>query len=261
MDRHPRTFSGVLSANGRATPHDLTLKAFLLGSVDFETALRFQRRLHCEVSESRTDGVLVLCQHPPLISVGRQGSHSHLRADGTSPFPLRWVNRGGGCILHMPGQLAVYPILPLDRLHLGLASYLERLGQVSVDAIDDFSLRAPARADSSGVWVGDRLLGVFGITVRDWVTSFGAYLNIQPALGPYRAVQALPDRQDAMTSLERERRGPVRVSMFRQRLVEHIQARFGFADLALFTDHPALADDARQRPERVAPRAAALGCG
>jgi lipoyl(octanoyl) transferase len=261
MDRHPPSFSELLSANGRVH-HGLTLKAYLLGSVEFETALRFQRRLHFEVSESRSHGALILCEHPPLISIGRQGSHAHLRLedDARAPHcPLRWVNRGGGCILHMPGQLAVYPILPLDRLQLDVPAYLERLGHACLDTIGEFSLRAQAHADQTGVWVGDRLLAVFGVTVRDWVSAFGAYLNVHPALGAYRSVQTLPGRR--MTSLECERRGPVRTSMVRQRLVEHLQAHFGFAHVALFTGHPAIAADTGRLHDCNGRRAASARCG
>src|SRR3954447_16736143 len=95
------------------------LQVYLLGLVDFETALRFQRRLHFDVCDGRMAAALVLCEHPPIITVGRLGSRAHLRSEADDPdHPVRWVNRGGGCILHLPGQLAVYPILPLDRLGL-----------------------------------------------------------------------------------------------------------------------------------------------
>ncbi len=242
-------------------PNDLALRVYLLGSVDFEIALRLQRRLHFEISENRTQAALILCEHPPAISVGRLGSHAHVYLHGEGPgpcgTPLRWVNRGGGCILHLPGQLAVYPILPLDRLGLDVADYLQRLGQAFVDLTADFSLRAPARADDTGLWVGGRLAAAFGVSVRDWVSCFGAYLNVQPQLDLYRFVQATPLLRAPMTSLECERRGPVRPAMVRQRLVEHFQGRFGFSRVALFTDHPALLANV-QRPTRRARAAGAM---
>lgn len=230
-----------LSTSGKDASAE-ALQVYLLGTVDFETMLRFQRRLHFEVCDRRIAAALVICEHPPTISVGRLGSHAHIRTDADGPpFPLRWVNRGGGCILHMPGQLALYPILPLDRLGLDIAAYLELLGQTCLALLSEFSLRSVPHADATGVWVGGRLLAALGISVRDWVTSFGAYINIQPSLDGYRLVQTVPAGRDAMTSLECERRGPVRPAMVRQRLVEHFQAAFGFGRVALFTDHPALA--------------------
>jgi lipoyl(octanoyl) transferase len=232
---------------------DLTLQVYVLGTVDFEAAVRLQHRLHYEICETRSRAALILCEHLPLITIGRQGSHAHIRWEcgpaagkAASGPPIRWVNRGGGCILHMPGQLAVYPIFPLDRLELDITGYLQRLAQACLDVTGDFSLRMPARAEGDGVWVGDRLLAVLGVTVHDWVSSFGAYLNVQPALEYYRLVQTIPGRREPMTSLERERRGPVRPSTVRQRLIEQFQARFGFTRSALFSDHPALAGSVRR---------------
>jgi lipoyl(octanoyl) transferase len=233
----------IRASTSRVGASEPTLHVYLLGNVEFEAALRFQRRLHFEVCDERIAAALVLCEHPPTISIGRLGSHGHIRGDDDARgrrFPLRWVNRGGGCILHLPGQLAVYPILPLDRLGLDVPAYLERLSRACLAVISDFSLRHTARADQSGVWVGERLIAVLGVAVRDWVSTFGAYINVQPSLDPFRQVRTSPAGWESMTSLQRERRGPVRPSMVRQRLVEHFQACFAFPRVALFSDHPAL---------------------
>src|SRR2546427_10169943 len=96
-----------------------TLSVYLLGSVDFEAALAFQRRLAYEVAGNRDSGALLLCEHAPLVTIGRHGSWRHVVLEPEElrarRWPVRWVNRGGGCILHAPGQLAIYHILPLDR--------------------------------------------------------------------------------------------------------------------------------------------------
>src|SRR4051812_20096641 len=89
------------------------LQAYLLGTVDFESMMLLQRRLHYDLTGNRDQAALVICEHPPLITVGRHGSHSHLRMDADTRWPVRWVPRGGGCWLHVPGQMALYPILPL----------------------------------------------------------------------------------------------------------------------------------------------------
>jgi lipoyl(octanoyl) transferase len=236
---------------------ELALQVYLLGTVDFEAALQFQRRLHFEVCDRRIAAALVICEHPPIISVGRLGSHAHIRGDdGIAELPRRWVNRGAGCILHMPGQLAVYPIFPLDRLGLDIAGYMARLGQTCLGLISEFSLRTVPHADATGVWVGNRLIAALGVAVREWVTSFGAYINIQPELDLYRFVQTVPMRWDAMTSLECERRGPVRPAMVRQRLVEHFQTAFGFGRVVLFSDHPALAGSVERARNDTAIRGA-----
>src|SRR5262245_56489350 len=117
------------------------LQAYLLGAVDFESILRLQRRLHFDVTGNRDWAALIVCEHPPFISVGRHGSHGHLRLDAADRgWSVRWVPRGGGCWLHLPGQIALYAVMPLDRLGLSIQSYLSRLATVFIRVLDDFSI-------------------------------------------------------------------------------------------------------------------------
>ncbi len=220
------------------------LQVYLLGLVEFEAALGLQRRLVYNVAGDRNTASLILCEHPPLITVGRHGSWAHifcepneLRARG---WPVRWVNRGGGCLLHVPGQLAIYPILPLDQLGLGLQVYLDRLHEVVMALLDDFSIRGETRPAQAGVWIGSRPIAGSGVAVRDWVTYYGAFLNINPDLSFFRLLRSAGSEGGTMTSVERERRGPLRPSLVRERFLEHFAARFGFAETYLFFDHPSL---------------------
>ena len=219
------------------------LQAYLLGTVEFGAALALQRQLVYHVAGDRDRAALVLCEHPPAITVGRHGSRAHILYEPEElralRWPVRWVNRGGGCLLHLPGQLAIYPILPLDRLGLGLQGYLDRLRQVIIDVLADFSVAATAGPDGAGVYVGARPVAHLGVAVRDWVTWYGAVFNVYPDLEPLRRVRTAPGSAP-MTSLERERRGPLRAALVRECFLEHFTARFGFGRLSLFFNHPAL---------------------
>jgi lipoyl(octanoyl) transferase len=225
-------------------PDAPTLRAYLLGAVDFEAALLLQRRLAFEIAGDRTGAAVVLCEHPPLITVGRQGSHAHLLLGADElrarHWAVRWVNRGGGCMLHLPGQLAVYPVLALDQLGLGVQGYLDRLQQVLLDVAADSGARAELRPGRPGVWARGRLLAGVGVAVRDWVAYYGAYLNVCPVLAPFRHVRCAGPGEGPMTSLERERHGPVRPALVRQRLVERLAERFGFGRAHVFSNHPSL---------------------
>jgi len=238
-------------------PAGPTLQVYLLGAVEFDAALAFQRRLAYDIAGDRSRAALILCEHPrPLITVGRHGSRAHILCDPgeirARQWQVRWVNRGGGCLLHVPGQLAVYPVLALDHLGLGLQAFLERLQQVVVDVLAEFGVRGEMRPRHVGVWAGTRLIAGVGLAVRDWVSYYGAYLNINPALDAFRLVRCGGPAEGPMTSLERERRGPLRTSLVRQRFLEHFAVRFGFSQLAFFSDHPALCRKAP--PHAVASR-------
>src|SRR5947208_12699338 len=125
------------------------LQVYMLGLVEFEAALALQRRLVYQVTGDRNTAALILCEHPPLVTVGREGSWSHLHCDPDElqarRWRIRWVNRGGGCLLHVPGQLAVYPILPLNRLGLAPQSYLDRLGAGVLASLAGFDIDGEGR--------------------------------------------------------------------------------------------------------------------
>src|SRR3989442_4146069 len=93
-----------------ATGSGIGLQAYLLGTVDFEAALALQRRLHFDVAGDRSQAALIVCEHAPLITVGRQGSRRHLLTDAEELqarcWRVRWVNRAGGCWLHLPVQVS-----------------------------------------------------------------------------------------------------------------------------------------------------------
>jgi lipoyl(octanoyl) transferase len=227
-----------------ADSSDHALRVFLLGSVHFEDALRLQRALAYQVAGDRRSAALILCEHPPLITVGRHGGPAQL-PDGPEElrarrWSVRWVNRGGGCWLHAPGQLAIYPIVPLDRLGLGLAAYLDRLHQIIAALLDDFSIRCQTRPGQAGLWVGNRPIAGVGVAVWNWVAYFGVTLNVNPDLALFRLVRGVDPSDGPMTSLERERRGPLSMALVRQRLLEHFGAAFLFQSPALFFGHPLL---------------------
>ena len=132
------------------------LEAFLLGVVDFDAALFLQERLMMDVAHGDDGhGVLLVCEHPPLITIGREGSQAQVRCDAEEltarQMQVRWMNRGGGALVHVPGQLALYPILPLARRGLGLAAYRERLEQALLDCCRELRIRAWRKTATASV--------------------------------------------------------------------------------------------------------------
>jgi lipoyl(octanoyl) transferase len=218
------------------------LRAYLLGTVDFEATLQLQRRLHFEITGDRSQAALVLCEHPPLITVGRNGSRGQIQWEPDElrqlGWRIRWVNRGGGCWLHLPGQLAVYCIFPVEACTEPLPGLLARFSEAVRRTLADFRIQSQTRP--GGLWVGQRLIAGLGVAVRDWVSYYGMCLNVHPDLEPYSLIRCAPRSQEPMTSLARERRGLVRPAHVRELLVENLQNVFDFARVSLFSDHPRL---------------------
>ena len=109
----------------RPTPQLPTLEVYMLGLVDFLEVQQLQRRIVYDLGE-QGGAALILCEHPPTISVGRAGSRAHIGPDDDTlralGIKVHWVNRGGGCVFHLPGQLSAYFALPLESAGLTLSA-------------------------------------------------------------------------------------------------------------------------------------------
>jgi lipoyl(octanoyl) transferase len=221
------------------------LEVYLLGLLEFEEALRLQRRLVYEVSgASGKLAALVLCEHEPIITVGRRGSRSHIACDDDEldarGLALRWVNRGGGCCLHLPGQLAAYPILPFDPDSLSISAYMRRLERCVLRVLREFGVRATTRDDHSGLWTPSGQIASIGVAVSRWVSYYGLTLNVAGRREPFRILHPEGNGSLRATTLEAERQRPTPMSKVRECLVCKFVESFGLCRFNLFTSHPAL---------------------
>src|SRR5262245_44364386 len=223
-------------------PGELALHVYLLGLLDYEEGLRLQRLLVDGVRRQPDRAVLVVCEHTPFISVGRQGSHSHiLLADDqleARRWRVRWVNRGGGCLLHLPGQLAIYPILPLERLGLSVGEFVAGLQRAILETLSEHRYSAWTRPGTAGVWGRTGQLAALGVAVRHGVTYHGAFLNVAPELRLFRYVQSEPRDPAPMSSLLAERGRAPRMSGVRAELSARLAGAFGCGRYHLYTGHP-----------------------
>lgn len=227
------------------------LSAYLLGALPFDALLALQRRLVYDTGGDRDTAALILCEPEPGITVGREGSAAHIRASAAAlkarGEQVRWVGRGGGAMLHRPGQVACYPVFPLDALNLTAGRYVSELQAVAVDLCREFGIEAVPDPERPGARANGRRVAHVGVAVHNNVTSFGLVVNVNPDLAPFHDVYCDGDRVP-MTSLQRESHARVRVSGVRQRLIELVAARFKFARVSVFHHHPA----ALPRPTRHA---------
>ena len=216
----------------------------LLGMVDFESALFLQERLVYEIS-GRDDlfAGFLFCEHPPLITVGRAGSRAHILVEPreltASGIEVRWLNRGGGCIVHAPGQLALYPVVPLDRLGLGLAEYRGHLVGSVLDLCRELRVPAWPTAGPAGVAGRGGQFAFIGTAVKRWVAHQGLFLNVHPLLRLQRLIAPGPNGEKT-TSLEAVRGRRIFMATVRESLVRHLSARLGYSEYQLFTGHPLL---------------------
>jgi lipoyl(octanoyl) transferase len=137
---------------------DRSLAFHLLGDVDYADMDALQSKLGRELRRDiRPRIIVLLCEHPASITVGRRGSRRHLlrmldHEDRSAPKP-RWVERSGGCILHGPGQLAVCVLAALEQFGWSHGEFRMRVHQGVLDYLrDDVRLSVSYADPEMGIW-------------------------------------------------------------------------------------------------------------
>jgi lipoyl(octanoyl) transferase len=232
------------------TPRTLasSLSAYLLDRIDLDTCLALQDRIAADIA-LRDDGrvAVLLAEHPPVVTLGRGGGAAGalLRQPllARHRLDLRWVKRGGGCLAHGPGQLALYVILPLKWYGFTLGKYLELLEQAVSETLRSLGVQATCPRVHGEIWGRTGKLADLAVAVRNGVTLHGAFLNVSPRMGLLRLAE---DENGSSSSLVTELRRPPRMASVRSTLVERLVEAFGCGTCHLFTGHPLL----RRKPPR-----------
>jgi lipoyl(octanoyl) transferase len=174
------------------------------------------------------------------------GSRLHIGADDDElrerGIALRWVNRGGGCVLHLPGQVSAYFLYPLLSGPMTVMAYVDRLHEVIVKVLGEFDLRGQTREDSAGVFLGNSRVATVGVAVKRWIAYHGLTLNVGAYLEPFHVLEepgpfGLPVRY---TSMESQRQRPAPMSKVRESLIRQIEGTFGLERHHIYTDHALL---------------------
>ena len=128
-----------------------------LGLMEYGAAWELQRRVAATRKAGAIPDVLLFCEHPHVITLGRSGKISNLRVPenmlrqtGVSFFE---TNRGGDITYHGPGQLVGYPILNLGEIRRDVAWYVRSLEEAMIRATADFGVTTRRVAGCTGVWV------------------------------------------------------------------------------------------------------------
>jgi len=231
----------------------------LLGQVDFEDCLTAQKRLGYDAA-TRGDGrfTVLLCEHPGLITIGRTGSRDQLHLSGAElserELSVRYVARGGGCLVHAPGQVAIYIITQLEWHGWTVGEFVRRFQAGLRAALQELGVSTTTLPGHFGLWGQTGLLAALGIAVKFGVTSQGAFLNVNPDMRSIQRVDSLPSREFSQliagknrppqrpihSSLLSETTQPVKMTTVRAAVVPHLAAAFGCIDYHMHTGHPLL---------------------
>lgn len=180
-----------------------------LGRLEYGEALELQRNIARDrISGAIPQDVLLLVEHPPVITLGRASKDEHLVA---SPDYLRGkgvevfeVERGGDVTFHGPGQLVGYPIIDLKRHRQDLHWYLRKIEEALINTLADYGIPGERNTAYTGVWTRGRKIASIGVHARDWVTWHGFALNVTTDLSFFDLIIPCGIDGVVMTSIARE---------------------------------------------------------
>ena len=172
----------------------------------------FNKNLEAKQHEKGTNNYLILCEHPPVFTLGKSGKRENiLVSDEDLHAEFYHVNRGGDVTFHGPGQLVVYPILDLDSLHMGLAQYIYNIEEVIIQTLVPYNLIGERVENAAGIWLRndngfphDRKIGAIGVKASRNVTMHGLAFNVNSDLSYFDKIVPCGLEGKGVTSLQKE---------------------------------------------------------
>jgi lipoyl(octanoyl) transferase len=175
--------------------------------VSYAEGLALQERLVAERQRGAIPDTLLLLEHDPVFTLGRNARRENLllpeaelRARG---FELFESGRGGDVTYHGPGQIVGYPILDLGPDRRDVHRYVRDLEEALIRSCAEFGVAAGRVAGRTGCWVGNEKIGAIGVRIARWVTSHGFAFNVAGDLRPFSLIVPCGIRDAGVTSLSR----------------------------------------------------------
>lgn len=156
-----------------------------LGRRDYEPTWRAMQSF-TDAREPSAPDELWLLEHPPVFTQGQAGRAEHVLNPGD--IPVIQIDRGGQITYHGPGQLVAYLLLDLRRAGLGVKGLVRLLEQSVVDLLAGYGIKAHARLQAPGVYVGDAKIAAVGLRVRHGCSYHGLALNVDMDLEPFSRI-------------------------------------------------------------------------
>ena len=201
-----------------------------LGLIAYPEATALQQRLVDARKSETIPAVLLLCEHPHVITLGRNANRSHLLASEhvlqQKNVELHTTNRGGDVTYHGPGQLVGYPILHLDKIKRDVGWYVRTLEEAMIRASADFGVTAYRVPGKTGIWTEaepeEEKLAAIGVHLSRWVTSHGFAYNVSTDLRYFDLIVPCGIADRKATSLEKLLERAVRLDEVKPRLAHHL---------------------------------------
>ena len=189
-----------------------------LGLVPYGTALQLQRTLMELRKAGRVENTLLLLEHPPVITLGRNAQLSNVIAPpeflAQRGVELFEIDRGGDVTFHGPGQLVAYPIFDLRSFEpgskIGAVEFVRRLEEVLIRTCGDFGIGTQRIKGLTGVWTyalpnkPEAKIAAIGVHISRGVTTHGFALNVSTDLDFFSLIVPCGITGKPVTSMQQE---------------------------------------------------------
>lgn len=173
-----------------------------LGIRSYQEVWDLQKDFQKKRIEKRLDDTLILVEHEPVYTLGKNANKNHLLQSRDRSINVYDIERGGDITFHGPGQLVGYPIIDLSYYRRSVSWYMRRLEQLAIDVLKDFGISASRIKGLTGVWVGEEKIAAQGVRISRWVTMHGFSLNVNPDLSFYDGIIPCGIFDYGITSME-----------------------------------------------------------
>ena len=197
-----------------------------LGRVHYRDGLEVQRELVERRRAGEIGDVLLLLEHPHVITLGSRSDTARSNVLATPErlqalgVELCETGRGGDVTYHGPGQLVGYPILNLKPDRADVYQYVRNLETVMARACAVFGVEAGTIEGLTGTWVGGSKIGAIGVRISRWISSHGFAFNVNTDLDYFNLIVPCGIRDHGVTSLERALGHPVPMEDVEEAVVE-----------------------------------------
>jgi len=205
----------------------------LLGLTDYEATLELQRHYHREVIAGERCDMLLICSHPPVITLGSSTKSEHLfqseaefHAQGLKVLK---VERGGSVTYHGPEQVIAYPIINLTHHKRDVGWYMRSLEDVMINTLGDYGVSGQRIPGKTGVWVdAHSKIGFSGVRISRWCTFHGFSLNVLPSSSYFDLIDPCGLGAIRVISVAELTSDNVLIPEVSQRVVAHFTEVFGY---------------------------------
>jgi lipoyl(octanoyl) transferase len=198
-----------------------------LGVVRYQDAFAMQRALVEQRRADQMPDLLLLLQHPSVITLGVKGDggRSNIVAGASQlaelGIDISETGRGGDVTYHGPGQLVGYPILDLRPDRCDVHRYVRDVEEVMIRVCADYRVTARRLDGLTGTWIGDEKIGAIGVRISRWITSHGFAFNVSTNLDHFNLIVPCGISNRGVTSLQRATGREIAIGEVENAVIRH----------------------------------------